>query len=440
MTEIDGNPTAVSDDVCREALARALASDCFVRADRLRDFLTYIVEETLAGRAELIRGKTIAMDVYDRDPSSSGKSENVVRVDARRLRRSLEEYYTSDGKDDAVRIWVDSGGYVPRMEIRNDMPSGKPAVWSGKFLTRATVVILAMLAIGLATAIYLSFSLSRSGPGQDPKTILERQALREKSAMTLQAANLAEQARGFLFPLLEPERQRIATDMFRQVIRLDPNYFGGYAGSAQTLTTLSKMMPPGPEKDETLAEALRMAETALEKNPTNSWAQSAAGWAAFGNREFERAFELSSRAANLSPEDGNILDFHGMISLLTGHFEEARRASDPTHTRKSTQPRLANRNIFGVASIHLGKYEEAIASFNRAAELGEPVSALSLVYQATAHQALGKSVLASEFVGELAATWPEFRPEIALPGFYQHPQYADEILDHLRAAGWVSGN
>jgi tetratricopeptide (TPR) repeat protein len=428
---------ATNDDECRKALSRVLASDIFVRADRLQNFLTYIVEETLAGRGDLIRGKTIAMDVHGRDLTTNGQSENVVRVDARRLRRSLAEYYTTEGKDDPVRIWVDSGGYVPRVEIRQEKPSESPSGWSGKILAGAAIVILA---VGLAVAIYFWISPNRTEPEQDAQAILERQALLDKSPATLQAVNLAEQAREFLFPLLEPERQRIATDMFRQAIRLDPDYFGGYAGAAQTLTTLSKMIPPGPQKDETRAEALRMAETALQLNPTHSWTQSAAGWAAFGNREFERAFELSSRAENLNPEDGHILDFHGMISLLTGHFEEALKASDPTRTRKSAKQRLANRSIFGVASIHLGRYEDAIASFHSAAELGEPISALSLVYQAAGHQALGKSELASGFVQELAATWPDFRPEIALPNFYQHREHAEQILDHLRAAGWVPGN
>lgn len=96
-----------------------------------------------------------------------------------------------------------------------------------------------------------------------------------------------------------------------------------------------------------------------------------------------------------------------------------------------------DKTIYGVASIHLGHYQEAITSFQRAAELGEPLSALSLVYQAAAHQALGKSVRASEIVQELTATWPGFRPEVALPNFYQHREHADQILDLLLAAGWV---
>ena len=436
MAIIDRNPKVASDEACHDALARVLASDCFMRADRLKSFLTYIVQETLAGRGELIRGKTIAMDVYGRDPTSSGKSENVVRVDARRLRRSLVEYYSGEGNNDPVRIWVDSGGYVPRMEMHKDAPPKKPTEWSTRFLPPVT---LALLVIGLAATFYWVFLRSRPAPRPDPQIVLERQALRDKSVATLQAANLAEQARGFLFPLLEPERQRIATDMFRQAIRLDPDYFGGYAGAAQTLTTLSKLKPPGPERDEILAEALRMAETALEKNPTHSWSQSAAGWAAFGNRDFERAVELSRRAARLAPEDGYILDFYGLISMLTGHFEEAREAADPSRRRKFAKRRLANRNLFGVASFHLARYDEAIASFHRAAELGDPVSALSLMYQAAAYQGLGNTERATELAREMAATWPGFHPELALPNFYQHQEHVDQILEPLRAAGWVPG-
>ena len=96
-------------------LARILASPAFAKSERLRDFLTYIVEESLAGRGELIVGKTIAEDVYGRAPEDG--SDNIVRVDARRLRRHLSDYYASQGSNDPLRIHVDSGGYSPRFEF-----------------------------------------------------------------------------------------------------------------------------------------------------------------------------------------------------------------------------------------------------------------------------------------------------------------------------------
>jgi tetratricopeptide (TPR) repeat protein len=433
----ESNSSPVSKTGVRHTLSHVLASDIFENSDRLKNFLTYIVEEFLAGRGDLIRGKTIAMDVYGRDPSTSGKSENIVRVDARRLRRRLMEYYATDGKNDPVRIWVDSGGYVPRMENRKESRPKRPTVWPVKPLAAATVVILAA---GVVVAVFFGTQRNRTLPEPDRQTMLERQVLREKSPTALQAANLADQARGFLFPLLDFNRQSIATDMFREAIRLDPDYFGGYAGAAQTLTTLAKMTPPGPAREAKLAEAAQMSKIAMEKNPTHSWTQSAAGWVAFGLRDYQRAFELSSRAAQLSPDDGNVLDFHGMISVFSGNFEAALKASDPKRQRNTAKQRLAYRNIFAIANFHLGNFEETIASIQRAAELGNPVGAPSVMYEAAASQALGNFERASELVEELTENWPNFRPEFVVPDFYQSQIHTDQILDQLRAAGWKPNN
>lgn len=42
--------------------------------------------------------------------------ESVVRVDAGRLRRKLEEYYGDVGKGDEVRLSLPKGGYTPTFE------------------------------------------------------------------------------------------------------------------------------------------------------------------------------------------------------------------------------------------------------------------------------------------------------------------------------------
>ena len=51
----------------REELERILASPGFDASARNRRFLEYIVEETLAGRADRLKGLTIAIDVFGRD-------------------------------------------------------------------------------------------------------------------------------------------------------------------------------------------------------------------------------------------------------------------------------------------------------------------------------------------------------------------------------------
>ena len=54
----------VSEHDIRAALARISAWDGLARSERLRGFLEYLVEETLAGRGADIKAKTIGMDAY----------------------------------------------------------------------------------------------------------------------------------------------------------------------------------------------------------------------------------------------------------------------------------------------------------------------------------------------------------------------------------------
>ncbi len=50
----------------RAHLNKLLASAAFAGSQRSREFLRYVVEETLAGRGDVIKERTIAMDVFGR--------------------------------------------------------------------------------------------------------------------------------------------------------------------------------------------------------------------------------------------------------------------------------------------------------------------------------------------------------------------------------------
>ncbi|MDQ6436567.1 hypothetical protein RB623_21155 [Mesorhizobium sp. LHD-90] len=100
----------------REALCRILTSPDFDRTERVRDFLTYVVEETLQGRPSRIKGYNIATSVFGRDESFDAQVDSIVRIVAGRLRRSIEHYYLTSGCDEAVRIRIPKGSYVPVFE------------------------------------------------------------------------------------------------------------------------------------------------------------------------------------------------------------------------------------------------------------------------------------------------------------------------------------
>ncbi|WP_274629852.1 tetratricopeptide repeat protein [Arvimicrobium flavum] len=97
----------------RAEVRRIVGSVQFDASERNRRFLEYVVEETLAGNAHRIKAYTIATTVFGRDVHFDPQQDPVVRMEARRLRRSLERFYLTEGKHGAVRITMPKGGYVP---------------------------------------------------------------------------------------------------------------------------------------------------------------------------------------------------------------------------------------------------------------------------------------------------------------------------------------
>jgi serine/threonine-protein kinase len=102
----------------RAALEPVLASRAFSTSDRLRRFLRFVVEETLAGRADGLKEYTVATEVCDRPADFDPRVDPVVRVEARRLRARLIDYYRTEGVRDRVVFQLPKGGYVPVVEIR----------------------------------------------------------------------------------------------------------------------------------------------------------------------------------------------------------------------------------------------------------------------------------------------------------------------------------
>lgn len=116
-TPIDARPRAPSADKVRAQLEKVLGSSDFDASDRNHAFLRYVVEETLAGKAHLIKGYSIAQSVFKRDVDFDPQLDPVVRIEASRLRRSLERYYLKAGQNDAIRIDLPKGGYIPTFEV-----------------------------------------------------------------------------------------------------------------------------------------------------------------------------------------------------------------------------------------------------------------------------------------------------------------------------------
>lgn len=132
----------------RQQLGRILASPDFQATDKMRDFLRFIVQEKLAGRASRLKGYTIALAVFDRDENFDAANDPIVRIQAGRLRRALERYYLTAGSHDPIQIDIPKGRYIPRFATAPDaMDAALPGTGrdSAKQSTRGGVPSVAVL-------------------------------------------------------------------------------------------------------------------------------------------------------------------------------------------------------------------------------------------------------------------------------------------------------
>jgi hypothetical protein len=100
------------DDEIRAALGSILASPAFAGSARSKGFLRFVVEEWLAGRAEEIKERTIAIEVFGRETDYDPAHDSIVRVKALEVRKRLAQYY-EEHPDARLRIELPSGRYVP---------------------------------------------------------------------------------------------------------------------------------------------------------------------------------------------------------------------------------------------------------------------------------------------------------------------------------------
>ncbi len=168
-------PTEPSPAEVRAALERILASRCFEQAARSSAFLRFVVEQTLAGQGDRLKGYTIAVEVFARPPDFDAQTDPLVRVEAGRLRRRLIEYYAEEGSNDPIRLELPRGSYSvvssyhaaksaaaePATVLLGPMPAATPAENAGARRRRRWRRIRASAVVAVIAAAVTVFVLQR---------------------------------------------------------------------------------------------------------------------------------------------------------------------------------------------------------------------------------------------------------------------------------------
>ncbi len=91
-------------------LRRIVTSPTFSGSPRSIQFLRFCVHHSAGTKALELKETTIAVEVFNRSPDYNPKSDPIVRVHARRVREKLDQYYSTEGNDDPIRIDIPKGG------------------------------------------------------------------------------------------------------------------------------------------------------------------------------------------------------------------------------------------------------------------------------------------------------------------------------------------
>lgn len=127
-TVIDGRTPTV--DQVRGQAEKIMQTGPLARVNRARKLFQYIVDQTLGGNSKRLKQYSIATEALGRGTDFDPDTDPIVRLEASKLRRALDDYYLRTGSNDPVRISIPKGSYVPVFELidgKGSEPKAAPA-------------------------------------------------------------------------------------------------------------------------------------------------------------------------------------------------------------------------------------------------------------------------------------------------------------------------
>src|ERR1700761_7069889 len=77
----------------QEQMERLVASSYFSHSRRFPNFLRFVVEQTIAGHEDVLKERTIGIEIFGRLADYDTASDPIVRVTAAEIRKRIAQYY-----------------------------------------------------------------------------------------------------------------------------------------------------------------------------------------------------------------------------------------------------------------------------------------------------------------------------------------------------------
>jgi tetratricopeptide (TPR) repeat protein len=338
----------------RLALERITGSPAFSRSERLCRLLRFVTERTLAGHGNELKEYLIGVEVLEKGASFDPRLDSAVRVDARRLRAKLDEYYARDGAGDPVRIVLNKGSYAPSFEwpaksAEEPPPAAAPQVRNRKLPIPAVLVLLGVIGLGAGW-----WMLHRNPAGGSSGAVSERD--RELDMLVLQARHLAQRS--------SSESILRAIEYAGRSVAERPKSAPAYVVLGDAWLALAGQRLGG-QRAEAVEHARRNAAKAAELDSTLAAPLTTLGAIAMDYQwQWREAEELFRRATQLNPSNGSAFARYARLLTLQGRHDEAIAQARHAETLAPTSVNVIV--SVGHALFYARRYEEAARQIEKA--------------------------------------------------------------------------
>jgi tetratricopeptide (TPR) repeat protein len=367
----------------RAQLGRIAASPIFARAGRMSPLLEYLVEAELAGDGARLNQSRIAIDVFGRNETFDPSVDSIVRVEIARLRNKLREYYSTDGRDDAIVFELPKGRYQPCIRFGDAAVARPPPSdalgaeaeqrdrFPGRRLRHLTIaVVLAAVAVIGFDRLTEAFD-GRFGIARETAAIEQRST---ESTTTMSAKAYALYLQTWEVPWNE------AQALLDEALELDPTFALAHAMKAllhsQSLTNTA-FGPTAGASDLVRVELLARehAKRALELDREVRLAHIAVGNLDFYTWRWTEARRAFERAAATAPNEVALLQY-AYLESYSGRVAEAIARLE--HLIDTNPPAPLLHSMLGLHQAYAKEYDAAAASL-RAGLSGAQLNSSQLI-------------------------------------------------------------
>jgi hypothetical protein len=169
----------------RDLVERLASGPTFGKSSRLRALFLFLCDRKATDPEGTVHEQEIGVAIFNRRPDYSTAEDPIVRVHVSQLRKRLEQYFASEGRDEPVVIEIPKGSYAPVFHSRDSyFPPGRvPELFRlhlpphGKRRVAALVVLAVggvLLVVGLVFGLWNLVSSTRPARNLEMGATVER--------------------------------------------------------------------------------------------------------------------------------------------------------------------------------------------------------------------------------------------------------------------------